>query len=81
MADQMYRQCLLESPTEEGTRKLVSWIPENHKGVVLKPGVQVNLEGDEGWWTVTSVGDNRLPRDYVRERSRDYTRHRAATDI
>lgn len=73
---EMYRQCLFE----QGKKKTTAWVPENFKGVAIKPGVNVILLG-LGQWTVISVGNVRMAHDHIIARSRDWARHRDATDI
>lgn len=88
MADLYYRQCKLEREAPLGGRtEMVSWIPERHKDVRIKPGVSVTLidadtktESPE-FWTVVSIGDQRIPENRIKEQARNWAKWRAQTDI
>jgi hypothetical protein len=75
-----YRQCQFTSPTQNGYRQSVAWIPE-HLAVVGKM-IYFGKKTDkpERLWEVKSVG-GRMSEDYLRERERDYLTQRQASDI
>jgi hypothetical protein len=74
----MSKQCELRSPS--GGR-LVTWLPAEH----AVPGRCLSLKGDDGAvvprMTVAAVFGTALPTAYVKERSRDWTKTRRASDI
>lgn len=72
MTEQLYVQCTLQS----GTTHDVAWVPED----MAKRYNHVSF-GDEQVWVVTTVGTVKLPWSQVNERSRDWKRTRAASDI
>lgn len=82
MANIMYRQCTFERPgADGGVIHTTGWIPESKKGIKIRPGVQVTLDDSDDWWTVITVGSRAMPLDVVKEKERDYQKHRKATDI
>lgn len=76
-----YRQCVLTSPIEKGTKVQVAWIPE-HLAVVGKSiyfGKKTNKP--ERLWVVESASSTRQSGDYLAEHERDYLHQREASDI
>ena len=70
-----YVQCVFVKDTHRTT----AWVPETF----ATPGRTVRFKDEGTWgenWQVLSAGI-RLPEIYLRERSRDYTQTRKASDI
>lgn len=75
-----FKQCNLEKQTQEGTKKLTSWLPEQF----ANKGKYVELKDNNKWengWQVVSFGTERLDEKAVGENSRDYRSQRLASDI
>ena len=71
-----YKQCTLRS----GNTETVAWIEERG----AKVGYSVTLEDSEDparWWEVVLTGSNRIAKDEVYARERDYLNQRKASDI
>ena len=81
-----YRQCTLARPTEQGTCRTTTWIPERAHGVDTKPGLSVRLKkhGAEDylphWWVVESVGTDRQPEKAVKDRAHNWQRSRKVSE-
>jgi len=75
-----YRQCRLERTENGSTHQLMSWLPENHKGTKIKPGVECRLD-DKLWWRVVSVGERRIDEKKAQKRARFWQKYKAQTDI
>lgn len=70
-----YAQCILT----KGTKKTTSWLPMKF----AKTGKVLKLKDDGTWddgWTVTEVGTIQ-DFSYVKEKERDFTKQREASDI
>ena len=88
MAKQVnYRQCHLRREDGRGIRETTTWLPERHRGVDIVAGVVLSLV-DPGTgmrqldrWTVVSVSRESLSPERMRERSREHTKWRKATDV
>jgi hypothetical protein len=61
---------------QRGTTHDVCWIPSKF----AVQGKTLRLVDEDGW-VVTSVGDLRLPSEYVEERKNDYRTQRRASDV
>lgn len=73
MTEQLYVQCTMQS----GTARDVAWIPD----FLAVPDRVVKFPPEPDVWTITTVGTVKLPWSQVNERSRDWKRTRAASDI
>ena len=70
-----YIQCRMSKRTEKGSLKQVAWIPEKF----AIEGDYVKLKQEDGW-RVDEVGGRQSDYDN-NQRSRDYKKQRAASDI
>jgi len=71
-----YRQCALKSDNAT----TIAWL--NDEGA-LKLGNKVTFKDvdDKQWWTITFVGETRMPEKIALARERQYLKHRKASDI
>jgi len=88
MAKQVnYRQCRLRRKDGDGVRETTTWLPERHRGIAIAAGVVLSLiNSDTGMrqldrWTVVSVSQESLSPERMREKSREHTKWRKATDV
>jgi hypothetical protein len=54
-----YYQCRFEQPTPDGIIRTVAWIESRG----AKVGAKVELKGEDGLWTVTTVSNIGIDRD------------------
>jgi hypothetical protein len=75
-----YIQCHFESPTENGKKVGIAWLPAKFAqiGRVIYFGKKTNTP-DRLWTIVAASGY--ISEDYLRERERDYLTQRQASDI
>jgi hypothetical protein len=77
----MYRQCVLQFISPEGTRELVTWIEAKH----AKVGKRLELTLDDGTketgWVVKEVCSQPISNEKAQEMTRFYKDHRKGTDI
>jgi hypothetical protein len=71
------RQCILERIEDNKSVTLVTWLNDSK----IKVGSRLTLKGSTEMWCVKSMSQNRLPKEYVDDRSRDFTRTRKFSDI
>ena len=78
-----YRQCGLERNRPDGNKEyMITWLPEKY--AVAGKYLKLKTNETEKWvdgWMVQSVGDSRREEAEAIERSRDFKRQRAASDI
>lgn len=71
------RQCELRRVCTNSIIKRVVWLDTTN----LVYGSRISLAGSDEIWTVSSISDKALPKEYVDDRSRDYLRTRKFSDV
>ena len=79
---EMFKQCELVKPAEDGVCRMISWIPAK----IAVPELRVRLKDSESgeWtedWTVLNVTEPAVPAKLLERQSRDYLRTRDASDV
>jgi len=75
-----YKQCVYETPTEQGVKRDTAWIPENLAKVGKLIYFGEKRDNPEELWTVVSVG-NRMRESVLKKKEKTNRKYRESTDI
>ena len=75
MKNEYYVQCYIKKKIKNGCKIQTLWIPEQYAVI----GKYIKLKGDDGWQVLKTF--NKEEKKIVEANTRNYLKHRLATDI